>query len=669
MSLAIDFARGFLPADKQADRLSQLLVYLSLSTMVASIVAAGLTYSYGYTAQAWLILMASATFPLAIVVMHMFKSPIVAGHYLAANIMLQSILFAPDPAISCVVLISMAAGAGLLGTLGSRIWLSLIVLRCIYVAFTVEGTDPSATAAVSAFISVVVFAIVQLSELSRARSDRRTRERQSFSQKQASILQSLITRYFDGVMQVRGDDVFAVSDGIEKLLGYKPDNFIDRPLSYYLHPEEQDLLEHLTPDKPPVRMEVRLRHADGRWVWVELYATSGLLFGANPNHVQLVLRDYEKERKVGDQLTQAQRLEGMGSMAAAVAHDFNNMLTVIMGISDELPEGTPRREIRRVTTNAANLTNKLLTFGHGQPPSSEIHDLSHLMSEHSLLMQHTLDSRYVVIESYIDDPLLVRINESQFEQILVNLVNNARESMPDGGELEISLQWVEFESEAEGDKSGHYALLEVGDSGRGIDAETQAKIFDPFFSTKDTLSNSGLGLSSCYGIVSQYGGFIEIDSKVGVGTTVKVYLPIAETRDYQPTLDVIDNEVSIMVIDDDPGVVRVVRNALQRAGYYVRGFTDVSAAREAFSPSTVSLVIADVVMPGITGANLVNELRLRAPDLPVLFISGFTNDALNDWTPDKQTNYLAKPFRAEEVVARVGELLGSKRLREANANL
>ena len=346
-------------------------------------------------------------------------------------------------------------------------------------------------------------------------------------------------------------------------------------------------------------------------------------------------------------------------MAAAVAHDFNNMLTVIMGIADELPEGPARSEIRRVTGNAATLTNKLLTFGHGQRTSTEMHDLSHLMKEHSMLLQHTLDSRYIVMESYVADPLLVRIEEGQFEQILVNLVNNARESMPEGGELEVSLQSVELEPGQTHDKEGDYAVLEVRDSGRGIDEETQAKVFDPFFSTKQTQANSGLGLSSCYGIVSQCGGVIEIDSVMDVGTSIRVYLPIAETRDYEPTLELIDNEVSIMVVDDDPGIVRVVRNALQRQGYHVRGFTDVDAAVEFFSPSKVSLVITDVVMPGISGADLMRDLRKLAPDLPVLFISGFTNDQLEDWGPDEQTSYLAKPFRGEEVVARVGTLLNS----------
>ena len=147
---------------------------------------------------------------------------------------------------------------------------------------------------------------------------------------------------------------------------------------------------------------------------------------------------------------------------------------------------------------------------------------------------------------------------------------------------------------------------------------------------------------------------------VGTGTSVKVCLPIAETRDYEPTLEVIDNEVSILVVDDDPGVLRVVRNALTRAGYSVRGFTDVSEAIEAFNPTRVSLVISDVVMPGMSGADLVRKLRQGAPYLPVLFISGFTNEELDSWATDEYTSYLAKPFRGEEVVRRVQMLLDSK---------
>lgn len=666
MSIAVDLANQILPESKRKDRFALLLVSLSLGATATALVAGGLNSVYGYTDLALKIYFASATFPLTLLILRMNLPTLLAGHYLAANIFTQTLLFSADPAVGCVVLIALAAGAALLGGLSGQFWLVVLVSRCIYVAFTAPGETASATAAVSAVMATMVFFIVQLSERSRARLRRRYSNNAQITSKQSAIIEQLVSSYFDAVLQVSGNDIFNASRSIEKLLGYTPDQFIDQPLAYYLHPDEPDIALELKPEKPPIRRVLRLRHADGRWVWVELYAAPGIL-GGNPNHTMVVLRDYEAERKVSDQLTQAQRLESMGSMAAAVAHDFNNMLTVIMGIADELPEGDTRREIRRVAGNAANLTNQLLTFGHGQRATSEIHDLSHVMQEQSTLLRHTLDSRYVVVESYVEDPLLVRIEAAAFEQVLMNLVNNAREAMPEGGEVEVSLQWVEIEADSSTEnhhKEGHYALLEVQDSGSGIDADTQSKVFDPFFSTKPGNSNSGLGLSSCYGIVSQYGGFIDIDSTVGIGTSVKVYLPIAETRDYEPTLDVIDNEVSIMVIDDDPGVVRVVRNALTRAGYSVRDFTDVSAAMDAFNPARVSLVVSDVVMPGISGAELVSKLRLTAPNLPVLFISGFTNEELDSWATDDCTNYLAKPFRGEEVVRRVQALLESGRNRQ-----
>jgi PAS domain S-box-containing protein len=658
-----EFAQRLVSANVKNPRLAQLLAILSLAAALTGVIAATLTWVYGYPDLAINIYIAAVTFPLTIVILNYTGKSAVAGHYLAANIFLQTLLFSAEPAVGCVVLVCLAAGAALLGNIGGSFWLLVIVLRCVQLAFVAPSQAMSATAAVSAVAAVIVFLIVRLSESSRSRLFKRANAKSTINAKQVEVLEALVADYFDAVLQVSGNDIFHVSRSVETLLGYPPDKFIDRPLNNYLHPEESDLTEELTPGKPAFRREIRMRHANGRWVWVEMYASPGV-FGGNPNRMSLVLRDYEKERKVIDQLTQAQRLEGMGSMAAAVAHDFNNMLTVIMGIADELPPGDARSEIRRVTGNAAALTNKLLTFGHGQITTSEIQDLSHLMHEHSLLLQHTLDSRYIVLESYTEDPLLVRIEESQFEQVLVNLVNNAREAMPRGGELEVSLQYVEIEADQGKEKEGHWALLEVTDSGQGIDTETQAKVFDPFFTTKSTQSNSGLGLSSCYGIVSQYGGFIEIDSTIGVGTTIRVYLPIAETRDYEPTLDVIDNEVSIMVVDDDPGVVRVVKNALVRTGYSVRGFTDVGAAKDYFAPHKVSMVISDVVMPGESGAHFVSEIRKRAPELPVLFISGFSNEELNTWEQNDITNYLAKPFRGEEVVSRVESLLNARMSRQ-----
>ncbi len=660
MSIASFVEEALLPEDRRHDRQAQLFAYLCLAATATALVAATLTLLYGFAQLALLIYLAAATIPVALLILRYSNNALLAGHYLAANLMLQSILFGAAPEVSCVVLIALAAGAALLGPIGARVWLGLILARCIWVALTVSGENASATAAVAAMASVVVFVVVQLSERSRVRSSQRAAAKSLQSTRGLAIMDRIVADYFDAVLQVSGSDIFYASPSITALLGYEPDRFIDRPLDYYLHPEETGMLGSLSPSDAPIRTEMRMRHANGRWVWVEAYAAPDVMRG-NPNRTLLVLRNYEKERKVSDQLTQAQRLESMGSMAAGVAHDFNNMLTVILGIADELPDGPARREIARVAGNAAALTNKLLTFGHAQRTSTEIHDLSDILRERSLLLQHGLDSRYIIIESYTEEPLLVRIEESQFEQVLVNLVNNAREAMPDGGELEVSLQSAELEA-GEG-REGDFAVLEVRDSGSGMNAETQARVFDPFFSTKSKTANSGLGLSSCYGIASQYGGFIEIDSEPGHGTSVRVFLPIAETRDHEPTLELIDNEATVIIVDDDPGIVRVVRNALTRAGYHARGFTDASAALDYFQPHKVSLLITDVVMPNISGAEIANRFRSQAPELPVLFISGFTDQELDNWDPDDHTAYLAKPFRSEEIVYRVDSLLGSTRTR------
>ena len=368
------------------------------------------------------------------------------------------------------------------------------------------------------------------------------------------------------------------------------------------------------------------------------------------------MRYYDQQKRASEQLTQAQRLESMGNMAAAVAHDFNNMLTVILGFADELPIGTAKQEITRVTTNAASLTNKLLTFGHGHRSSSEILDLSHSMREQSTLVRHALDSRYILIEGYQEDPALVRIDNGQFEEVFINLLNNAREAMPDGGEVEISLHTTELEAtEARG--AGTYAVVELRDSGCGMDEAAQKRAFDPFFSTKQSKKSSGLGLSSCYGIISQYGGFIEIESEVDQGTTVSLYLPIFETQAHEPVLELIDNDATILVVDDDPSVLAVVKNALQRSGYRVRGFKEAGAATEFFDRANVCLLVTDIFMPNISGADLAASLRLVEPDLPVLFISGFTQDHLEHWQLGDATMFLAKPFRGEEITDRVESLL------------
>jgi signal transduction histidine kinase/ActR/RegA family two-component response regulator len=663
MGWAETFEQAVLSRRQAQDRMTRMFAYLCVAATACGLTAATMTWGYGYGDAALKIYLAAATLPLALLLLRWIDDWQTAGHYLAANILLQTMLFAPDASIGCIVLAALAAGVALFRANAARFWLAVIVVRCIYVAVNASDELGSATAAVAAFVAAATFGVVQIIEASRRRSSRMEKVAVQQTAGQLAALSQLVNEHFDGYMIVIGDDIHTVGSSIEQFLGYSPNVFKSNPLSFYLHPDETRLVTQLEPGAKPARHEFRMRHADGRWVWVEGYAVADVLHGRHDRMV-FAFRNFDSQRKVSDQLTQAQRLESMGTMAAAVSHDFNNMLTVIMGMADELPDGQAKSEIARVASNAAALTSKLLAFGHGQKASTEVHDLSHVMQEHSLLLRHMLDSTYVLFEDYIDKPVLVRIDESQFEQVLVNLVNNAREAMGDGGDLEITLALTEFSRHSKrNDAPGSYAVLEVKDSGRGMSPEVQAKIFDPFFSTKEKRANSGLGLSSVYGIVAQYGGFIDIDSQEGVGTSVKVYLPIAEDLDHEPVLELVTSSTSILVIDDDPGVVRVIKSALNRAGYHVIGCTTPQTAIDAFSTGKIALVITDVVMTGMSGADLASRFRAKAPDLPILFVSGFTNAELNSWETNQVTQYLAKPFRGEEVVARVERLLDGKKLK------
>ena len=636
--------------EKYDDRTWRLFIRLCLAATGIALVAGTMTYSYGHEGLGLSVLLAAFTLPLGIAIQHMTGSIKVAGHYLVANIFIQSILFAADPAVGCLTLIALAAAVPQLGREGGRAWLVIIVARCLYVAVTTSEELGSATAAVAALVACAVYLIVATTEASRALASLRARSSSRTSEAYSHVLQNLVREHFDAFLQTQGQHLSHVSEGVTKLLGYRPDELLTRDFTQLVHPDDNDtdfLLENLS---GVMRREVRIRHGDGRWLWVEAYIAPDLTHQKTALR-NIILRDYDKQRKVSDQLLQVQRLESMGNMAAAVAHDFNNMLTIILGITDDLPEGPAKEEIKRVAGSATSLTNKLLSLGHGQVVTHEVLDLSDVLRDQSSLMQHALDGNFVLIESYPDEPTLVRIDEGQFKQIFLNLFNNAREAMHNGGELEVSL----FHTTR---KEGEFAVLEISDTGVGMTPEIQARVFDPFFSTKTTKSTGGLGLSSCYGLVSQYGGHIEIESEPDRGTTVRVMLPIAELRAQETTLELVDSRATVMIIDDDPGVLAVVHKALRRAGYQARGFSNPNEALEFFDRSNVSAVITDVVMSGQTGPDVVEALRELDPKLPVLFISGFAQDHLNNWRLQNNTLFLAKPFHSDEVIERLNTLLG-----------
>ncbi len=381
-------------------------------------------------------------------------------------------------------------------------------------------------------------------------------------------------------------------------------------------------------------------------------------------------------RRLDEQFRQAQKMEAVGQLAGGVAHDFNNLLTVIVGYAN-LVQSSPSTdnglrskmtEIQRAAEQAALLTGQLLAFSRKQPRQQRLLDLNNVIDD----MQHIL--RRLIAE---DIDLKFGLNPAgcpisadgnHLTQVLMNLVVNARDAMPIGGKLTIATRLTFRESEySDGDgvrPAGRYAVLSVADTGAGMDAATLSRIFEPFFSTKGVGKGTGLGLSTVYGIVVQHGGWIEVESEPGCGTTFRIYLPAASglpLQEVERTQAGRNGRAATILLVEDQAAVRLfAEEVLAEAGHKVLSAGNGLAALEvaARHNSDIDLLITDVVMPEMNGPELAARLTSAHPSLNVLYISGYTGSALMDrgLTPNDFI-LLKKPFLPESLVNKVNELL------------
>ena len=376
-----------------------------------------------------------------------------------------------------------------------------------------------------------------------------------------------------------------------------------------------------------------------------------------------------------NQLRHAQKLEAVGRLAGGVAHDFNNLLTVILGYSEmlieQLPEGTLARrdatEIRAASQRAARLTKQLLAFSRQQVLEPRVVDLVTALGDLQPMLQRLIgpDIRCEFIRA--PAPLLVLIDPGQFEQIMLNLVVNARDAMPDGGRLavELSRTTVAGEHAAALDlAAGDYIAVTVTDTGEGMDTETLEHIFEPFFTTKDPGRGTGLGLSTVFGIVRQSRGGIEVRTGLKQGTTFRIYLSgsAATVADHDAVAVARPATApgTILLVEAEPGVRAVLETALQRAGHRViatgTGHEAVSAA--ARSPAPIDVLITDVVMPGMPGAEVARLVSQSHPRSKVVFLSGSSGRApLPDTVAADPSAFLQKPFSMDALLAKVQERL------------
>ena len=420
----------------------------------------------------------------------------------------------------------------------------------------------------------------------------------------------------------------------------------------------------------------RFRRGDGGMAWLELSAAP--LPSRGPRHQRgalTVIVDVTERRSAEQQVRGAHRMEAIGRLAGAVAHDFNNLLTAILGYNEILLRGLgasdPRRseaeQVRLAAQRASGLTRQLLAFSRQQVLEMRVLDLKQVLSDMLPMLRRLVGEDLRLRLDAGARSGSVRADRTQLEQIVLNLVINARDAMPAGGSIRVACAEAEldqaFVDAHPGSRAGHHVVLSVEDDGCGMDEQTQAHIFEPFFTTKTADRGTGLGLATVYGIVKQSAGYIGVESAPGRGTTFRVYLPrctdtaIPRSAVPRPTA-VARASGTILLVEDDDLVRGLIRRMLETQGYAVVEESDGSRALELLErhPEPIAALVTDVVMPGLRGPEVARRAAKLRPRLPVLYLSGHADSesgAIGD------AHFLAKPFRAETLAAKLQEILAA----------
>jgi PAS domain S-box-containing protein len=401
--------------------------------------------------------------------------------------------------------------------------------------------------------------------------------------------------------------------------------------------------------------------------------------GAKGTAFELFAEDVTERRALEQQLRQSQKMEAVGRLAGGIAHDFNNLLMVISGYSEFLLDRlgpdpalrAPAQEISAAAQRASTLTRQLLAFSRKQMLAPKILDLNAVVAENLKMLTRVIGEDIELV--MVPAPTLgaVRADAGQIEQVIMNLAVNARDAMPSGGKLTLETADVTLDQERARFHAplppGEYVMLTIGDSGLGMDAETQTHIFEPFFTTKGT-KGTGLGLSTVYGIIKQSGGYIWVSSETGKGTSFKIYLPRVAERVEKPVVVIPEDAATepgtetILLAEDEANLRYLARQFLERQGYRVIEAADGSAAMQiaVAHEGVIHLLLTDVIMPGINGRELAQRISEIRPQTKILYMSGYTENVIgHNGTLDAGVSLLQKPFTLRELKSRVREVLDS----------
>jgi PAS domain S-box-containing protein len=472
----------------------------------------------------------------------------------------------------------------------------------------------------------------------------------------------------------------AVNRAWEKALGYSREELLHQSFIDLIHPEDREEtqreIERQLKGEQTIGFINRYRGKDGSYRWLE-WAASPVLGGA----LYATARDITERLKMEERLRHSQKMEAVGLLAGGVAHDLNNILQIVLGnaylakmtLSQTGAQTTHIDQIMAAVERGTSLTQGLLAFSRKQTLVMKGTDLNNVIGRGVGLGRRLIEESVALSQRLCDEPLPVRADENLLQQVLFNLITNARDSLPGAGEI-IIRSWKE---RVEGDfppsavvfpetpLPGDYAVISVADNGSGIPAERMTDIFEPFFTTKEVGKGTGLGLPMVHGTVIQHDGFVVVESTHGRGSDFRIYLPIASegeecVGEVAPEKGVVTpGKGTILVAEDDAGVRRVVVAALSEAGYRVVDAENGRRAVERFrnEAQTIDCLVLDAIMPELNGNETLDAIRRIRPEIPYLFLSGYSHESLSNHGVGQSSIVLTKPVRIPELLTKVSELL------------
>ncbi len=501
-------------------------------------------------------------------------------------------------------------------------------------------------------------------------------------------LQGIVSSAMDAIITVDSQQrIIVFNKAAEQIFRCPASQAIGRPIDGFIPKRFREMhRQHIrsfgrtgvtgrSMDSPATLFAVR---ADGDEFPVE--ATISQVNVGGEKLFTVILRDVSMRARMEEQLRQAQKIEAVGQLAGGIAHEFHNFLGIILGYSELLTEGAGSNEallrnveeIKSATQRAASLTRQLLAFSRKQIPQSNVLDVNASVWEAHKLLRRLVPTNIDLVP--VLEPALAKVkaDPAQIQQILINLVVNARDAMPQGGKVVIETANVELdEAYARGNvdiQAGPYVMLAVTDNGCGMDAQTQARIFEPFFTTKQEGQGTGLGLSTIYGFVRQSGGHISVESEVEKGTTFRIYLPrteeVVQSADQLAAhVPVLAGNETILLVEDDGALRRLITRSLEQYGYTVLTAKDGLEAIETCKQhsGTIPLVISDIMMPHMNGLELKEQASSLLPQVKFLFISGYVEELI-EWREaiTKSAAFLEKPFHLADLVRKVREMLNQQ---------